>query len=269
MPEDYALAVALDRMYGPALWLPEEWVNDDGKRSTITSALLDLDGVVGHAARGPLLVSTSLNQQALQAVIDRHEPESLGVGLGRSPGDGDAPTVGDAALLELGDPVHLACAGDYDNVLTLPSRHDGVGGIDLLVPTPATTPKEPSLQGPRRPFWEVDVEPLTGRIPQGGVPGSVFLAAERNPRSCRGCAAATRVSRSTRWTWDSSLRGRPYCNRSRLPFCSFPDCKIGWLLPFAPGSPTSQFAYPRPDAGRRSQHGCGAAGRPLLVTCSS
>ena len=93
-------------------------------------------------------------------------------------GGGVPPEIIPAEQLDLAAPQHLACTGDYYFTFNSPSRADGRGGGELLLPVPAFTPRSEELRGPRRPFWEVDVEPEQPRMPAGRGLRPAALAAD-------------------------------------------------------------------------------------------
>lgn len=65
-------------------------------------------------------------------------------------------------------PTYLACAqGDYNLSFTSPTRADSRRGYEFVLPIPAHTPRSEELCGPQRPFWQVDVEVSTPRMPSG------------------------------------------------------------------------------------------------------
>jgi hypothetical protein len=83
-----------------------------------------------------------------------------------------------ADQLDLGAPMYLACGpGDYDLPFTSPTRADGRGGFEFLLSIPVQTPSSEELRGPRRPFWEVDVDVNPPQMPHGrNLRGRALLA---------------------------------------------------------------------------------------------
>lgn len=89
-------------------------------------------------------------------------------GTGRAqPVGRDLPEVVAAEQLHLQAPKHLACAGDFDLSFTSPTRADGRGGFEFLLPVPVHTPRSTELRVAQLPFWEVDVEVYPQRMPAG------------------------------------------------------------------------------------------------------
>jgi len=169
--EDFALAVALDRMYGATAWMPVEWIEHSDLRWPVHEGYRDLLWAARHTGHPPIVTSISLSEEELNEAARASWPEPVRswVGSGNTLHlDGDPPEVIPAHLLDLGTPMHLACApGDYDLPFTSPTRADGRGGFDFLLPIPVHTPSSQELRAARRPFWEVDVEMYPPATPPG------------------------------------------------------------------------------------------------------
>lgn len=179
--EDFALAVALDRMNGSAAWVPSEWTKDPQLRWLVEQCYRDLVHAARYTGRPPVLTSISLSDEQLDEVVKASWPGPVQVGLGEGGMvsiAGDPPEILPAEQLNLGMPMRLACGpGDYGLPFTSPTRADGLGGFEFLLPIPAHTPRSEQLRGPQRPFWEVDVEVHPPRMPSGrNLGGSVTLA---------------------------------------------------------------------------------------------
>jgi hypothetical protein len=134
----------------------------------------------------PIATSISLSAEQLDQAVQASWPLPAQIrdDQGRSVAlsGGDPPEIVPAEQLDLDAPQHLACSGDYDHPFNSPSRADGRGGVELLLPVPAYTPRSEELRGARRPFWEVDVEPQQPHIPAGRSLGAAtFLAGHTNP----------------------------------------------------------------------------------------
>lgn len=168
--EDFALAVALDRMYGAAIWVPVEWTQDPGLRWVVREGYRDLLNAAQPCGQSPIVTSISLSEEGLNAAIEAswrmpvHGWDDNGVAMTI---DGDPPEIMAADQLSLQAPKHLACVGDYDLSFTSSSRADGRGGFEFLLPIPVHTPSSNELHGAQRPFWEVDVEAYPPRMPAG------------------------------------------------------------------------------------------------------
>jgi hypothetical protein len=169
--EDFALAVALDRMFGTAIWVPTEWIDDPAVRWQVQAGYRELITAARSTGSPPVVTSVSLSDQQLTEAINSSWP--LPVQARDDKGnplvlDGAAPPeIVPAEQLDLAAPQHLACVGDYDFAFTSPSVADGRGGTDLLLPVPAFVPRSDELSRPQRPFWEVDVEPYQQSMPIG------------------------------------------------------------------------------------------------------
>lgn len=183
---DFALAVALDRMFGEAIWVPADWAHDAGLRWPLQIAYWDLARSARSSGSQPVITSISLSGEQLEEAVRAGWPlpeqarDEKGNPLeisGAAP-----PEIVPAEELDLAAPQHLACTGDYDFTFTSPSKADGRGGVELLLPVPAFTPRSEQLRVLQRPFWEVDVEPHQPRMPVGrGLRAAVLLAGDARP----------------------------------------------------------------------------------------
>ena len=183
---DFALAIALDRMFGETIWVPADWAHDAGLRWRLHVAYWDL----AHTARAngcqPVVTSISLSGEQLEEAVRVGWPLSEQAQDGRGNpmeiSGAAPPDIVPAEELDLAAPQHLACVGDYDFTFTSPSQADGRGGAELLLPVPAFTPRSEQLRGLLRPFWEVDVEPHQPRMPAGrSLRAATFLAGDASP----------------------------------------------------------------------------------------
>ena len=180
--EDFALAVALDRMYGATIWVPAEWAQDADVRWALQHGYGDLIEAARPSGHPPIVTSISLSEEQLNAAVQACWPEPIQAwdGSGNTLSlDGDPPEVVPAEQLDLQAPTHLACApGDYDLSFTSPTRADGRGGFEFLLPIPPHTPSNEELRGPQRPFWEVDVEVYPPVMPAGRNLGARAILAD-------------------------------------------------------------------------------------------
>lgn len=167
--EDFALAVALDRMFGATVWIPTEWAQDRALHWPVEFALRGLVNVARSSGQVPVATTISM-EDSIGELVEACWPGSV-VGIrgidGSQPEPVGRPEVVAAGSLDLQSPKHLACAGDYDLPFTSPTRADGRGGLEFVLPIPVYTPRAEILRGPARPFWEVDVEVVPQRMPAG------------------------------------------------------------------------------------------------------
>ena len=158
-------------MYGATTWVPIEWIEDSELRWPVQEGYRGLLHAARSSGHPPIVTSISLAEKQLNEAVHASWPEPLQMwdSSGNAvPLDGDLPEVVPAQHLDLGTPMHLGCApGDYDLPFTSPTRADGRGGFEFLLPIPAHTPSSEALHNPQRPFWEVDVEVYPSRMPSG------------------------------------------------------------------------------------------------------
>jgi len=182
--DDFALAVALDRMYGTTIWVPAEWTEDPDLRWPVQHGYEDLLQAARRSGRPPIVTSISLSEDQLNAAVQAKWPEPIQAwnDQGNTPAlDSQPPEFVPAEQLDLHAPSHLACTGDYDLPFTSPTRSDGRGGFEFVLPIPAHTPSSEELRGPQRPFWEVDVEVYPPRMPTGRNLSARALLADDEP----------------------------------------------------------------------------------------
>jgi hypothetical protein len=182
--EDFALAVALDRMYGATIWVPVEWTQNPALLWPVQHGYRDLLEAARPSDHLPVVTSISLSEERLKAAVRASWPEPIQAWQGDSNTQSlsaDPFEVVPAEQLDLRAPRHLACAGDYDLPFTSPTRADGRGGFQFLLPVPAHTPSSSELRGAQRPFWEVDVEVGPPYMPAGRNLGGGALLADDEP----------------------------------------------------------------------------------------
>jgi hypothetical protein len=76
-PEDFALAVALDRMYGATTWVPLEWTRDPRLRWPLQESCYGLMNAGHSGGRPPIATSISLSEEHLRAALDAMWPEPI------------------------------------------------------------------------------------------------------------------------------------------------------------------------------------------------
>lgn len=182
--EDFALAVALDRMYGAVIWLPIEWLQNEALRWPMAMGLYNLVNTARPSGHPPVVTSISLSLDELETVVKNHW-RPLGLAIQDANGQLQAvdkpPQIVPAQHLDLGLPKHLACAGDFDLPFSSPTRADGHGGFEFILPIPVYTPRSDELKAAQHPFWEVDVEVYPPRMPVGrNLRASSMLADENS-----------------------------------------------------------------------------------------
>ena len=142
--EDFAFAVALDRMYGATIWMPAEWTEDPDLRWPVQHDYDDLLQAARRSGRPPIVTSISLSEDQLNAAVQANWPEPIQAwdDQGNTPSpDSQPPEFVPAEQLDLRAPRHLACTGDYDLPFTSPTRSDGWGGFAFVLPIPPPTPR--------------------------------------------------------------------------------------------------------------------------------
>src|SRR6266567_2966725 len=147
--EDFALAVALDRMYGTTIWVPVEWTQDSSIRWAVQEGYRDLLKAAYRSGQPPVVTSISLPAEQLNTAVHAswprpmHVPDGGGNALTLA---SDPPEVIPADQLDLQSPRHLACVGDYDLSFNSSSRADGRGGLEVVLPIPVHTPSSEELR---------------------------------------------------------------------------------------------------------------------------
>lgn len=193
-PEDFALAVALDRMFGQTTWLPADWLDNPDLESAVQTAWWNFRQTGHRSGDAPVVTSVSIDAEELSGRLHARWPLPeviLESGDERTTLSEPAAASVAPSLLDLNSPRHLACTGDYDLMTTLPTRADGNGGFELLQDLPVHSPSSPALQSAVRPFWEVDVAVTEHPLPPSrDVSGQTFVVAQRRfapslPRSSR------------------------------------------------------------------------------------
>lgn len=94
--EDFALAIALDRMNGPATWVPAEWTQDSDLRWPVQEGYRDLLHAARLSGHPPIVTSISLSEQQLNEAVQASWPEPIQTWRGNGDTvslDGDPPEV--------------------------------------------------------------------------------------------------------------------------------------------------------------------------------
>ena len=78
--EDFALAVALDRMYGAVIWLPIEWLQNEALRWPMAMGLYNLVNTARPSGNPPVVTSISLSLDELETFVKNHwRPPGLAI----------------------------------------------------------------------------------------------------------------------------------------------------------------------------------------------
>lgn len=187
--DDFALALAMDRLYGRALWLHPDWypqaVTGADKwelRRQLTSP---------SEAQQILVTSVSLQPDTLRAVVEevRAMPPSVIItdadGKPVRPGPQDPPIeVGRPTWPRLGK-RHLGVTDQFDMASALPAYKTVDGGLRLAAPPPvprvsseAIVPHQAMLPS-GGPHWQVDLEILPPTMPRARrVPRTSLVASQ-------------------------------------------------------------------------------------------
>ncbi len=94
--EDFALAVALDRMYGTTTWVPVEWTRDSDLRWPVEESYRDLLQAARSSGHPPIVTSISLSEEQLNNAVQASWPEPIQAWNGNGDTlslDGDPPEV--------------------------------------------------------------------------------------------------------------------------------------------------------------------------------
>lgn len=179
---DFALALAWDRMFKHAVWLPEAWLTTQPYEQAVRKALFQLTAHSNAGAYELVVTSASMDEAQVRTALGpvwppMPEPEP-GTAAGAPAAAGTGIRFESPVAISLRDPLYLACSPeDYDISLALPTVNDGHGGFSFAAEVPVYTPGSDALRGPPRPFWQVDVEVSDAAVPPGrGIPGHVLCA---------------------------------------------------------------------------------------------
>jgi len=75
--EDFALAVALDRMYGTTIWVPVEWTQNPDLRWPVQQSYRDLVEAARRSDHLPIVTSISLSEERFKAAVRASWPEPI------------------------------------------------------------------------------------------------------------------------------------------------------------------------------------------------
>jgi hypothetical protein len=190
--EDFALALAWDRLYGWSLWLPSDWQPSlDVSTSEMTAIRLELGdfGFDASNRKGKVQLTTaSLGPEVMTRLA-----EALNSPLIHSTGQPTEPPrfAVDGPCFDRDGVRLLAVAGQIGHQFTVPVRKDG-GGVVMMMPSPAPAIEDLDLARSDGLRWHVDLEVLGSAMPRGrGLDGqSLFAPGENihltNVRSGRG-----------------------------------------------------------------------------------
>jgi hypothetical protein len=177
---DFCLALAWDRMFKHAVWLPEAWLTTRPYEQAVRKALFQLTAHSNAGAYELVVTSASMDETQVRTALGPVWPPmpAPGAARGAPAAAGTSIRFESPATISLRDPLYLACSPeDYDISLALPTINDGHGGFGFAAEVPVYAPGSDALRGPLRPFWQVDVEVADAAVPPGrGIPGHVLSA---------------------------------------------------------------------------------------------
>lgn len=187
--DDFSLALAIDRLYGRALWLHPDWY----PRAVKGIDKLDLQHELASPSEAQqiLVTSVSLPADRLQAVID--EILTLPPSIIITDVDGNPVQPGrQGPPIEVGEPAwprsgkrHLGVTEQFDMAAALPAYRTADGGLRLAAPPPIPRVRSEAIVPPQAmlpsegPHWQVDLEILPAVMPRARrVPRTSLVTGE-------------------------------------------------------------------------------------------
>lgn len=191
---DFALAFAHRRMYGQGLWLPPDWLWNDGVLNTATRIFMLLRSSVYRPARQGReirITSSTLSANELDELCDRFRDPTMYRDRDGQP-EGLANRIkSESASWPKKAVLYLAIAGDFGRDFAAPVNRDLNGDVEMVTPFPPPLVTDPVLadlatgldrNGAARLRWQVDVEFDPSETPHGrGLDGSSLLAPGSSP----------------------------------------------------------------------------------------
>lgn len=183
--DDFALALAWDRMFGNGVWIPDAWMANDGpERQAIHEVMVDR--VTRAVGRHQKIQGTSVSLPAEKIDTYLASLRNGGIMLYGSATEGEYKTRRDNAVTRV-DPHavpfqgagHLACADQFVLPFSLPATTDDEGTVSLAAPVPDVVPAGPDLQSVRDLEWQIDVSFRPSQMPTGrGLSGRHLTAGD-------------------------------------------------------------------------------------------
>jgi hypothetical protein len=181
--DDFAVALAWDRMFGAGLWIPGSWwgqasAESDGLQYALTSTLHE--AAYSQEKLHVMSVSNPIDlgrtADALRSLSDETaSPSFQGSEVRR------AEIVVVDKIRFSGSALSLAVAEQFDQQFALPVTVDREGGRTLIVPPPAPEITHSALREAASLNWQVDLEFWPASMPRGrGLEGLSLLAPEED-----------------------------------------------------------------------------------------
>jgi hypothetical protein len=179
---DFAAALAWDRLYGRAVWVPSDWspVGDD--QDAVDRQLLFHASIIGPAAyRGHKVLVGSVSaadEKVSQVVQALHD---AGAALGEGAAEQrrkhtEAVVAGQISFRPVGV-LHWAVIDQFDQQYALPVNRDDEGGIVLVAPPPVPVITHPDLSRCESLGWQIDLDSWPSSMPRGrGLDGQALVA---------------------------------------------------------------------------------------------
>ena len=249
---DFSLAMALDRLTQRACWLPLGWVEDEGLRQSVRQGLSDLMNAPGGDFGDTIYTSASLTHAQIEAAFRRVWGNPQAILNARQESHTypwDSEVYQEARTLEVEAPFALACDDhDFDISLAVPGHQDPEGAFTFATPVPVQLPRSNALQGPTRPFWEVDVSLEGTALPRSTTLPAAALRGKRDHEWVRSSRDGL-TFHSTRMGFVTS--GQSLQQSTARPVLHFPSL-LEWLSLRASAAQPPLTVTPS-DAGRRAK----------------
>lgn len=176
-PDDFALWMILDRLYGHAVWLHSDWFSTDSEESRDV-----LKGVTHdwqRFKRGLHVCSVRAAEVQVNAVANFLQDLLQNPGEGRRTPRGRQLTSGQVPWGDTGS-LTLAARKNFSAELPVPVHRDAEGGVQLVTKPPAIAIGE-SLEGDGL-TWQVDLSFDDSAMPRRrGLQGSELCAQGQDP----------------------------------------------------------------------------------------
>ena len=164
-PDDFALWMVLDRLYGHAVWLHPDWFSGDSpeSRDVLNSIAYDwqrtkrgIHVCSAHADKADVLAVRDLLQDAIDNPRPgRHRPRK------REVTSGEIPWSDNGALT-------LAARDNFSAEFPVPVHRDGVGGVEMVTKPPGLTLADSvAREGSHGFSWQVELSFDGSLMPRG------------------------------------------------------------------------------------------------------